>query len=225
MSKFRTPLACCAIALSAIPANSGSDPVDLQPHIPVDIIGPIFSHLPVDPTGPVFPTPELEPDEIVAEERESRAAASRANRETTNEIVGSIDAAVEFCGSLSGNQYDVDCLGERLAASAEEIPLGTDYDEAREALQEASRSLSNLAAANRDGAAPLINARTRTQSTARPLRPVRQEALAAVAREANAILEETRTVLLRSAEQSQDRAIHYQRIAQAVDSSKVLLRS
>ncbi|NSY39651.1 hypothetical protein GKC28_15540 [Leisingera sp. ANG59] len=40
-----------------------------------------------------------------------------------------------------------------------------------------------------------------------------------------AILEDTTTVLLRSAEGNNDVALHYQRIAQALNSSKVLLRS
>ena len=58
----------------------------------------------------------------------------------------------------------------------------------------------------------------------RPLVPVEAASVAAVNAEAVAILEEAETILLRSADTGEQRT-QYSRIADALDSNKVLLRS
>ena len=70
----------------------------------------------------------------------------------------------------------------------------------------------------------MLRARRQGDSTARPLVAVDAAQLAAVNQQAEAILDEARTVLLRSSGSNQ-RKSQYTRIAQALDSSKVLLRS
>jgi hypothetical protein len=57
------------------------------------------------------------------------------------------------------------------------------------------------------------------------MRAVRQPQAAELNRQASDIVAEAETILLRSASSDATRAIHYQRIAAAVGSNKVLLRS
>jgi hypothetical protein len=95
-------------------------------------------------------------------------------------------------------------------------------------LVDAARELDVLVAANIDLAADTLS----PSLGARPLAPtlpqvraVRADRLDAVKVQAIAILEETRVVLLRSAAGSDRQLAHVQLIAQAVDSTKILLRS
>ncbi|HDR29678.1 hypothetical protein [Rhodovulum sp.] len=104
------------------------------------------------------------------------------------------------------------------------MPRG-DYRDAKNALTQAACDLGTLAAANRDRTQPQIRLRQPSGETTPALTPVRPEALASVNAAAAQILEEAETRLLRSAESSARRMVHYQRIAAAVGSAKVLLRS
>ncbi len=146
----------------------------------------------------------------------------------TDVLTGNIAAAQAFCGELGNDSYKVDCLAERLGEIADDIPRNTDYAEVRAILKDTSDQLADLARANRDpnqvrgraverGATPM--------RTSRPLNPVTPSALPGVNRQASAILDNTRTLLLRSAESSESKALQYSRIADALGSTKVLLRS
>jgi len=143
------------------------------------------------------------------------------------QLVGSLASAQAFCGGLQDRSYRVDCLAERLEEVSGGIPEGTDYDEVRSVLQDTSARLEELARGNRDRSKGRINVSSASEgggATARPLVAVDAAQLDAVNQQAEAILEEARTVLLRSAG-SKQRQSQYTRIAQALDSSKVLLRS
>jgi hypothetical protein len=145
----------------------------------------------------------------------------------TDKVVDILQAGQAFCVSLPESVYAVDCLAERMQAAAEAMPATGDYAEARAALLSGAARLNALARANADPAKPRVSAQTADGglSTTRPLVPVRPEQLAAVTAQAQAIVDETETLLLRSAESSAARKVHYERIAAAVESNKVLLRS
>lgn len=145
---------------------------------------------------------------------------------TTDRVVAQIDAARNFCGRLSQREYVIDCLASELAQVAGDMPAG-EYAEARQAIDRAARKLRALATENADPVLPKGRVRLGTggPTSARPVTPVRSNALNALNDQAAAILEEAETVLLRSAESSERRMVHYQRIAGAVGSTKVLLRS
>ena len=85
-------------------------------------------------------------------------------------------------------------------------------------MNKASRSLSSLVSQNEDKAAAPIRKGGKTY------RAVKKAAVKAVAAKAAAIVTETETKLLRSAS-SGLRKTHYARIAQAVGSTKKILRS
>lgn len=226
---------CAVLALTFLPATilSAQETSELEPIFneePVlePMIEPMMepyamepptTHLPVDTVGPVFT-----PNPTGAATASSSSGGTAATTQQTNSIIVQLEGAASFCSRIQSG-YAVDCLSDQLAEAASELPTTGDYAEVREALESASTRLRGLTNANRDRSKPAIRARTSSRATTRPLRAVAPSVQASVQAQATAILEETATVLLRSADSSANRAIHFQRIAQAVDSTKVLLRS
>jgi len=146
----------------------------------------------------------------------------------TRQLVSSLATAKAFCGGLDQSAYRVDCLAERLQVVSDDIPEGTDYDEVRQVLKDASAEMALLARNNRDPDLPKAPASRQGDSSersSRPLTPVSSAAQAEVGERAIAILEQAQTQLLRSADSSNSRSLQYAQIAQAIDSTKVLLRS
>lgn len=146
----------------------------------------------------------------------------------TRQLVSSLATAKAFCGGLDKSAYRVDCLAERLQVVSDGIPEGTDYDEVRQVLEAASAEMALLARDNRDPDLPRAPASRQGDSSersTRPLTPVASGAQAEVGERAIAILEQAQTQLLRSAEGSNRRSLQYAQIAEAIDSTKVLLRS
>jgi len=156
------------------------------------------------------------------------AEAEVLSSTNTDRVVRILQSGQTFCASLPQNVYAVDCLAERMEAAAAAMPDTGEYADARAALLAGAARLNALALANADPAKPRATAREPVEGglrTTRPLVPVRPERLAEVATQAQQIVDETATLLLRSAESSSARKVHYERIAAAVDSNKVLLRS
>lgn len=206
---------------------------------------PVAGALSVDSGMPVFVPPLVFPGDLTGggvnstsasgvTPQEEQATAARtgkpgdATESTTRAIVQGLQDSTRFCASVPQLEYRVDCLSERLEAVAAAIPAGGDYAEARALLLRTAADLGALVSANpttdlpparvsQGGAAPI--------STSRPLRPVATAALPEVAALAEAILQETETLLLRSSTGTAARTLAYQQIATAVGSTKVLLRS
>lgn len=125
------------------------------------------------------------------------------------------------CGTIGAAEYRVDCLGEGYGRVARDIPADETFRDARTAVATAGRRLEALAAANAAPALPAIRGGKRS----RPVRAVAPDRRRAVESEAAAILAETETVLLRSSAADPVRQAAFQKIVQAVNSAKVLLRS
>ncbi len=151
--------------------------------------------------------------------------ASVTNSVTTA-VVAQISTASAACEAV-GAAYRTDCLAKELKALVKILPAQGEYAAAREALVTASDELAKLSRQNRDYSQPRlqITVPSDSETKRRPVAAVKQETVAETNAKALAILEDTTTVLLRSAEGNNDVALHYQRIAQALNSSKVLLRS
>lgn len=192
--------------------------------LPVPVPGPVVPPAIVPPTGPFFPPPVIFPGDTA---QAAVRITQRARPESTAGIVSSLALATAFCGRIQQEEYRIDCLAERIDEVAGMIPTSGDYAEARAALGRAADRLSALARRNASPTLPRGTARGQTSGTVsnRPLVPVRTDALPALAERAVEIIEETETLLLRSAESSQRRRTHYEAIAAAVGSNKVLLRS
>lgn len=141
-------------------------------------------------------------------------------------LVGSIGASQAFCSALKDPTLNVDCLAERLGAVSDQIPSGTDYDEVRKVLDDASKKLNRLARSNQDTSRRAVQAtQPNGGGTTRPILAVAPSSVASVNADAAAILQEAQTILLRSAEGNATKASQYTQIADAIDSNKVLLRS
>ncbi|WP_149737599.1 hypothetical protein [Rhizobium sp. RU20A] len=149
-----------------------------------------------------------------------------ARPQATNAIVAQIASVTKEC-----RQYDpvyrTDCLAIGLKQIAQRLPSG-DYKQARAILSRAASDLSSLVSRNLDSSVEPLKAAPNANpnfKASRSYRAVKKAALAAVTREAQAIIREAVTELLRAYENSDKRHAHYQKIAGAVDGTKVLLRS
>ena len=146
----------------------------------------------------------------------------------TNAITSRIGQSSRLCIQTASGYY-VDCLGERLGALAAELPKSGEYAEARKIIHRASKKLRRLAKVNRDTTKPRIRIKftdSKSSKTTKTIRATAPELNRLVRNEAEAILLEAQTLLLRSVNSSQKRKTHYQQISAALGSeTKVLLRS
>lgn len=154
--------------------------------------------------------------------------AVEATTAQTTLIINMFRDNEEICEFMS-DEYRVSCFAVTYRQMAQEIPANGDYAEAREVLLDTARKLDALVRSNLDRQKPALSARVRRDGGASvptpPIRAVQAPRVAELNRQASNIVEEAETVLLRSASSDARRAIHYQRIAAAVGSNKVLLRS
>lgn len=152
-------------------------------------------------------------------------AASTAR---TTLIVQGLDDSNDICAFMS-EEYRIGCFAATYRDLAEDIPANGDYAEAREVLLDTARKLDNLVRDNLDRQKPPLQARIRSgdgrSEPTSPMRAVQADRAPQLNQQASNIVAEAETVLLRSASSDATRAIHFQRIAAAVGSNKVLLRS
>ena len=135
----------------------------------------------------------------------------------TNQVAKPLEGSPGECRA-AGAAYEVSCLAAAFKKAAARTGGRPDYNDAEKALREAAKALENLAKANADPKAPRKRGRNGRYTA------VKAGAVAAVKKEALKIVQETETKLLRSSG-SGKRKVHYQRIAAAVGSTKVILRS
>ncbi|MFA8385761.1 MAG: hypothetical protein ACEPO2_09060 [Pelagibaca sp.] len=164
-------------------------------------------------------------------ERNARAPSGppvTASTAQTTQFVNRLEDSEQICDVMD-DEYRISCFAVTYRQLAEEIPANGDYDEARDVLLETARKLDNIVRSNIDREKPALTARIRNNSgqsqPTPPMRAVQAPRAAELNRQASDVLAEAETVLLRSASSDATRAIHYQRIAAAVGSNKVLLRS
>jgi len=145
----------------------------------------------------------------------------------TNAIVLQLKEGAALCGKTP-QAYRIDCLSQNYRETAKKLASRGDYGEARTVLLETAEKLDALVQSNRDSTKPRIRVKTKSggrKVQTRALTPVKPQRVAALKRQAVPILKEAETKLLRSASSNASNSIHYQRIAAAVSSNKVLLRS
>lgn len=150
------------------------------------------------------------------------------SNEATRLLEEKLRAATTFCGRMSDQAYIVDCLGDAYEKIAKEMPKTGDYAEARVIIAKTATKLRSLAKANQDTDLPrgyVVSTGKDKKRSSTPLTPIKTETMKATHTQAIAIIEEAQTELLRSAENSTLRKVHYEQISKAIDSNKVLLRS
>ena len=169
------------------------------------------------------PSPPAEGGNPIDNINETKLGLGQAERIATR-----LEGADILCGAIS-RAYRVDCLANQYERIAKSLPTGGEYKEIRKAFLSAAGDLAEIAATNIDTSANRIRPRvsrgpikpkaTRPLNAVLPARQSQAEAQAAV------VIDQLSTVLLRSGENSAKRQVHFAKIAQAVGSNKVLLRS
>ena len=218
-------MAAISVAAQEVP---GEGEAPGQPEAPVET---------PDPTPQ--PDPEPEPADRTNEAWEDRNISDLvllsggnghvATEAATGAVVSKIQAVRAICERLPV-EVRIDCLSDQFRTLARELPKTGAYAPVRKALLDAADDLNRVTRTFEDSATP-----RRRFATADPAGPGRvttgrlravQEASAVIAnREAEAVIDELQTVLLRSAENARQRRVHYEEISTALNSTKVLLRS
>lgn len=162
-----------------------------------------------------------------------KAAPQQMSVASTTQIVASLQQATQYCGWLKRDgrgEFVIDCLSERLDDVSRRMAGMRGYEDVRAVLDQTSRDLNRIARGNK--AAGQAPTRFQTQDpdgrvtrTNRRLVPVDSQRQAAAVAQALAVMQEAETRLLRSSQSETARAAQFQRIAAAVGSNKVLLRS
>lgn len=209
--------ACLAVALILVAPPAAAQDCD-----------PDFSDCPPSPPPPPSgyspETSDTRSREVPELEQRER---SFVNPRATEAFVADIGRASETCDRITQN-YRLHCLVRELDRVAATVPEGGEYAPVRAALEQATRGLQAITDTYEDTAAPRVRARVGGRPAAprtQPITAIRPETVARAAAEAEAVLDEAVTILLRSAENSARRQVAFQPIAQAIDSTKVLLRS
>ncbi|MGQ0565397.1 MAG: hypothetical protein ACT4OK_10035 [Gemmobacter sp.] len=147
---------------------------------------------------------------------------------TTDIIVSSIEAGIAHCGQYT-EVWRIDCISDELERMARKMPRANEYRRARAEVLAAAERLRALAAQNANPAQPPVRRAAKVgnvrRTTTRPIVAVAPNRVAATNLAAEAVVSELATTLLRSAGNSASTSRELTRVAQAVDSTKVLLRS
>lgn len=143
----------------------------------------------------------------------------------TTSIVKNIGAVRAECASYEPI-YRIDCVRQRLLDIARRMPKGPAYSEARQIVSRAADQLGRIHASNIDRRVPTQRSRRNTRlKEAKIYAAIKRQNLNRAMEQARQVIAEAETQLLRAGENSEKRASHYQQIAAAVGSTKVLLRS
>ena len=143
----------------------------------------------------------------------------------TSSIVKNINAARAECGGYDP-VYRIDCLRQRFADIARRIPSGPAYSQARQIVGRAASQLGRIQGSISDQKAPRKRSRGNARlKEAKVYTAARRDKLNKAMEQARQVIAEAETQLLRAGENSEKRAGHYQQIAAALGSTKVLLRS
>lgn len=134
---------------------------------------------------------------------------------TTNRVIRTLTRGTKACKRLQWI-YHYDCYRNTYAIAANQLNGKTGYEAARTVLVEVENSFARTVAENEDKTAPRLRRRSAE------FRPIKTTARARANREFIAALDRGETKLLRSASDSNT---HFIRIAEALNTNKVLLRS
>ena len=151
------------------------------------------------------------------DENASGGFANSFSYAKTNAIVADVGRANDICITLP-TEYRADCLAQSLKSSASKINKKA-YIPVKNEISTTAQSIEDIVTENLDEEAPVIKVGNNTY------RPIKKEAVEVVNQRVAKVVTESATRLIRSAGNSITRKIHFQRVAKALDSTKVLMRS
>lgn len=142
----------------------------------------------------------------------------------TEKFVKFLNGRKAMCADYT-DVWRIDCLADGLQQAAKALPQTPDYAKARREMQQAAAELNAIARKNADRSKPpKVRKASNGLSTSRPIIAVAPERVAATNAQADAVIDELATTLLRSAPNPSSQA-QLALVASSVDSTKVLLRS
>ncbi len=142
----------------------------------------------------------------------------------TAAVAGSVGDAFDRCATVDA-AYQIDCASQQLREAARQIATQGAYGNVSRILDDAGRKLADIARQGRDSGKPRLTVQHRNQGGSRTYAAVRTDTLARSRAAAVRVIEEAQTLLLRSTSNAANRRAHFQPIAAALNSGKVLLRS
>lgn len=142
-------------------------------------------------------------------------ASSGFTNATTKAVVKTLTRGGSRCARLP-RVYQFDCYRWVYKRASDQLLGNPSYSEAQKAMAQVESALDAAVKQNRDTSQPV---RRRALETYKPIKPA---AVPRVTRQAEQAMTTAETTLLRSPSNKQE---HYARIAEAVNSNKVLLRS
>ena len=161
--------------------------------------------------------------------KSSGVSGASLNRGTTNTLVKIINGANSTCGSdRMPIEYRIDCLRIYYGWVADQLPDRGDYAPIRKAMRQAEAKLDRIVRANLDTQAPRIEPNEGYKPNAKrlpPVRAVKKSAAKKAAKQAEAVVQETELLIIRSGEDPARRTPHFTAVADAVDDNLVILRS
>lgn len=162
----------------------------------------------------------------------ANAPANQASDPKIDAIGASISQAIVasmlFCTKFEKEEYRIDCFANQLEQVSQTTPDDADFGQARSILANTATELTKVVerrASKTLGQVTLSLSSGQGRTSSRAITAVETDQLPAALSEAESIIEEAKTLLLRASEQSDRRKVAYVDIAQAVGSTKVLLRS
>lgn len=178
------------------------------------------------PSGPSS-TPSSSTSTLSGHGSGSAAEIAAASAAVTASTVKNIQAVRNECGQYDP-VYRIDCLQQGLRQVAKRLPVSSEYRPMRALIEKAAGDLNRIVRANVDPAQPKLEAKPGANprfKAKRTYTAIKKTALKKAMAQAAAIIDELETQLLRASENSEKRLQHYQQVAVAVGSTKVLLRS
>ncbi|WP_141246525.1 hypothetical protein [Actibacterium ureilyticum] len=155
-------------------------------------------------------------------------SSSKLDKRVTEQVLKRHADTGRHCPAVP-DPYLIDCIAAHYEEIAKSLPRTGEAGKARKAFATAASKLRSVVRQTRDEtlepkryAVNSASGTTRSPRMLQPVAPSRQRA--AIAAAVN-IVTELQTTLLRSVDSSAQRHLHFQQIASAIDSDKVLLRS
>ena len=133
----------------------------------------------------------------------------------TGNVMSQLEGGTATCGALDA-VYQFDCYRQAYRAAGSKIKGRPDYRDAAKALKTVESTLNTIVRKNADRSQPSIRVGGRTYKAIKP------EAIPAATSSFRSARTQAATVLLRSDDVA---ALHYTRIADALNSDKVLIRT
>jgi len=133
---------------------------------------------------------------------------------TTNRLIRVLKRDFKRCMQLD-KPYRYDCYDDAYVRGAELLSRNPAYAEAQQALADVGRDIGEIVVRNLDTGKPAVKRGNQT------FRPIKESALPEAKAGVVRSIDQAQTVLLRTP----DKGDHFARIASALESNKVLLRS